>query len=84
MSRVLGRARKLVEHFHKSTLATNSLREKQVCLELPQHVLVMECKTRWSSTYHMLERVQEQQAAICAVLAENRDRSIRSLLPESE
>ena len=32
----------------------------------------------------MLERVQEQQAAICAVLAENRDRSIRSLLSESE
>jgi len=32
----------------------------------------------------MLERVQEQQAAICAVLAENRDRSIRSLLPENE
>ena len=76
--------RKLVEHFHKSTLATNSLQEKQVRLELPQHVLIMECKTCWSSTYHMLERVQEQQAAICAVLAENKDRSIRSLLLENE
>ena len=84
VSRVLGRVRKLVEHFHKSTLATNCLREKQIRLELPQHVLVMECKTRWSSTYHMIQRVQEQQAAICAVLAENRDRTIRSLLPENE
>ena len=44
----------------------------------------MECKTHWSSTYHMLERVQEQQAVICAVLAENKDRNIRSLLPENE
>ena len=84
VSRILGRVRKLLKHFHKSTLATNCLREKQVRLDLPQHVLVMEYKTRWSSTYHMLERVQEQQAAICAVLAENKDRSIRSLLPENE
>ena len=84
MSRVLARVRKLVEHFHKSTLATNCLREKQIRLELPQHVLIMECKTHWSSTYHMIQRVQEQQAAICAVLAESRDRTIRSLLPENE
>ena len=84
VSRVLGRVRKLVEHFHKSTLATNSLQEKQVRLELPQHVLILECKTHWSSTYHMLEHVQEQQAAICTVLAENRDRGICSLLPENE
>ena len=84
VGRVLGRVRKLVEHFHKSTLATNCLRQKQICLELPRHVLVMECKTRWSSTYHMIQRVQEQQAAICAVLAENKDRTIRSLLPENE
>jgi len=79
---VLGRVRKLVEHFHRSTLATNILREKQVLLELPQHE--MEYKTHWSLIYHMLERVQEQQAAICAVLAENRDRKIQSLLPENE
>ena len=84
ISRVLGRVRKLVEHFHKSTLATNCLREKQIRLELPQHVLVMECKTRWSSTYHMIQRIQEQQSAICAVLTESRDRTIRSLLPENE
>ena len=58
-----------MEHFHKSTLATNCLREK---LDLSQHVLVTECKTHWSLTYHMLECVQKQQAAICAVLAETR------------
>ena len=37
VSRILGRVRKLVEHFHKSTLATNSLQEKQVRLGLPQN-----------------------------------------------
>lgn len=73
-----------MEHFHKSTLATNCLREKQIRLELPQHVLVMEYKTHWSSTYHMIKRIQEQQSAICTVLTESRDRTIRSLLPENE
>ena len=32
----------------------------------------------------MIQRVQEQQAAICAVLAENKDRTICSILPEHE
>ena len=59
VSRVLGRVRKLVEHFHKSTLATNCLHEKQLRLELPQHVLVMECKICWSSMYHTIQHVQE-------------------------
>ena len=58
VSRVLGRVRKLVEHFHKSTLSTNCLHEKQLRLELPQHVLVMECKIR-CSMYHMIQHVQE-------------------------
>ena len=31
VSRVLARVRKLVEHFHKSALVTNCLREKQMC-----------------------------------------------------
>ena len=32
----------------------------------------------------MIQHVQEQQVAICAVFAENKDRTIRSLLPEHE
>ena len=34
VTRVLGRVRKLVEHFHKSTLTTSSSREKLVCLNM--------------------------------------------------
>ena len=67
-----------------STLVTNCLRGKQICLQLLQHVLVVECKTRWSLTYHMILCVQEQESAICAVLTESRDRTICSLLPENE
>ena len=32
----------------------------------------------------MIQHIQEQQSAICAVLAESRDRTICSLLPENE
>jgi len=52
-------------------------------LLLPASTCVGTCKTHWSSTYRMLERVQKQQAAICTVLAEERVRSIQSLLPEN-
>ena len=83
VARVLGRVRKLVDHFHKSTKATYELREKQERLELPNHELVQECKTRWGSTYMMLQRVQEQQPALCAVLIESTDRAIRFLLPDN-
>ena len=82
VSRVLGRVRKLVEHFHKSTNAMYVLRQKQQLLGIPEHALVQQCETRWSSAFAMLERVVEQQQALCAVLLDSQDRVIRSLLPD--
>jgi len=82
ISRVLGRVRKLVEHFHKSTKATYALRQKQQLLGVPEHALVQQCETRWSSTFAMLERIVEQQESLCAVLLDNQDRAVRSLLPD--
>ena len=82
VARVLSRVRKLGCHFHKSTKETYTLREKQTLLQIPQHQLVQECETRWNSTFLMLERILEQPA-ICAVLTENKDRSVRSLFPDS-
>ena len=82
VSRVLGRVRKLVEHFHKSTNATYALRQKQQLLGILEHALVQQCETRWSSAFAMLERVVEQQQALCAVLLDSQDRVIRSLLPD--
>ena len=82
VSHVLGRVRKLVEHFHKSTKAIYALRQKQKLLGVAEHTLVQQCETRWSSTFAMLERVVEQQQALCAVLLDSQDRVVRSLLPD--
>ena len=79
VQRVLGRCRKLVEHFRKSTKETYKLREKQEMLKLPQHKLIQECTTHWGSTLGMLERIMEQQAAIAAVLMEGK---VRHLMPD--
>lgn len=82
VQRVLGRCRKLVEHFRKSTKETYKLQEKQKLLQLPEHKLTQECVTRWGSTLGMLQRLMEQQmqAAIAAVLMEEK---VRHLMPKS-
>lgn len=82
VSRVLGRVRKLVEHFHRSTNAMYALRQKQQLLGIPEHALIQQCETRWSSSFAMLERVVEQQQALCAVLLDSQDRVICNLLPD--
>ena len=81
VQRVLGRCKKLVSHFKKSTKETYKLREKQSMLKLPKHTLIQDCVTRWGSTLSMLERLMEQQAAIAAVLMEGR---VRHLMPEGD
>ena len=81
VQRVLGRCKKLVEHFKKSVKETYKLREKQNMLKLPEHKLIQDCATRWGSTLAMLERLMEQQAAIAAVLM---DGKVRHLMPEGE
>jgi hypothetical protein len=55
-------------------------REKQAQLEIKSNQLIQACITRWGSTLAMLERLQEQQAAIAAVLVD--DRSHRHLIPD--
>ena len=44
------------------------LKSKQALLELPQHKLINDVPTRWNSSYDMVQRFLEQQAAIEAVL----------------
>ena len=84
VSKMLARVRKLVKHFHKSSKATYKLAEKQQLLDVPQHKLKGDCVTRWGSTYTMLERLLEQQQAICAVLPESENRDVKLLMPSSE
>ena len=65
---ILGRCRKIVEHFHHSRHDNEELKSKQKQLDLPQHQLVQEVVTRLNSTLDMVTRLCEQQAAIVAVL----------------
>ncbi|CAL9695311.1 unnamed protein product [Knipowitschia caucasica] len=64
MDRLLGRIRKVVSNFYRSTTAANVLKTKQEMLKLPSHKLINDVPTRWNSTYDMLERYLEQQVAI--------------------
>lgn len=67
MDRLLGHVNRIVGFFHRSDTATTTLQAKQKLLELPSHKLLQDCKTRWNSSYDMLERYIEQQAAVQAV-----------------
>ena len=44
------------------------LREKQKSLNLEENGLIIDVKTRWNSTYDMLERYLQQDTAIYAAL----------------
>ena len=57
------------------------MHEKQKLLKRPEHELVHNCVTRWSSTLHMFERIQEQQVTIAAVLMEGQN---THLIPDGE
>ena len=65
---LLGRIRRVVTYFHKSSTATTILKSKQAILEIPQHKLIMDVSTRWNSTYDMLNCFLEQQPVIIATL----------------
>lgn len=68
VSRLLGRVRRIVTFFHKSTSAFSILQEKQTLLNIPKHKLIQDVATRWNSSYDMLDRFLEQQPAIVAAL----------------
>ncbi len=67
MDRLLGRIRKVVSYFHRSTTAAHVLKTRQEIIKLPTHKLIHDVPTRWNSTYDMLERYLEQQAAILCI-----------------
>ena len=68
VSRLLGRVRRISAYFHRSSLASHTLKRKQKLLDLPQHKLVTDVPTRWNSALEMLERFLEQQPAVSAAL----------------
>lgn len=68
VARLLGRIRRVVAFFRRSTIASYQLKIKQEQLQLPKHKLIIDVVTRWNSSYDMTERFLEQQPAICAAL----------------
>lgn len=57
VSRVLAKARRVVEHFSKSAKSTYQLRKAQLDAGKPERevlVLAQDVPTRWTATYFML------------------------------
>lgn len=66
--------RRTVSAFLRSAKLTRQLKSKQADLGVPQHKLIHDEPTHWGSAYDMVERFLEQQQAVCAVLADNRNK----------
>ncbi|KAK0147399.1 hypothetical protein N1851_013125 [Merluccius polli] len=58
-------------HFSKSSTDNYLLQQKQL-LGLKTEKLINDCPTRWNSTYEMISRASEQQAAVSAVIFEKK------------
>lgn len=69
----------MITTFSQSWKKKRELSKVQADLGLPQHALVLDCKTRWGSTQKMIAQVQEQEKALHQVLST--DRKTAHLIP---
>ena len=69
IDRALGAARKLVGHFHRSTLATAELYKQQVQMNIDKQKLKMDCSNRWNSTLYMFQHLVTNRWPVYAVLS---------------
>lgn len=66
---VLASARKLVEHFRRSSTANSALTKQQEQMQLKPLDLVQDVATRWSSTFSMCKRLKELRLPLSMVMA---------------
>lgn len=77
--RAIGTCKKIVSAFSHSWKKKKELTKVQAEHQLPFHRLITETPTRWGSRQQMIQRVLEQEKAICVVL--KADKKTRHLVP---
>ncbi|XP_078575681.1 E3 SUMO-protein ligase ZBED1-like [Branchiostoma floridae x Branchiostoma japonicum] len=69
---MLGMMRPAITYFKNSYMGKIVFKEKQEALDRPRHSLLLDCKTRWNSSYAMVARFIEQYPAIVAASMDDR------------
>ena len=64
IQKLVEKCRQLIGHLKQSTLSMNRFKKLQEQNGLIQHKLIQEMVVRWNTSYYMIERIQEQKAAI--------------------
>ena len=59
---ILAKVRTVCKHFGHSVVAKEKFKEIQAELGIKVNALIQDIKTRWNSTYYMLERYNEQKS----------------------
>ncbi|XP_067283546.1 E3 SUMO-protein ligase ZBED1-like [Pseudorasbora parva] len=70
INKALSATRCLVKHIKKSEPATTKLKLKQKQMGTVEHKLIHDVAVRWNSSYHMIERLLEQQWPVVATLSD--------------
>ncbi|XP_067653283.1 E3 SUMO-protein ligase ZBED1-like [Haliotis asinina] len=81
VSHILGKMRKIVGFLHRSPPANQVLRDRAVLLALPNHDLIIDCVTRWSSAFDMVARFLEMREAIITALVAKETSKTKGDLP---
>lgn len=71
IDRIIGKVRRVVTFFRRSTTANSLLQKALNQLELPQLKLLIDVSTRWNSTLDMLERYLKIRPAIYIATTSN-------------
>lgn len=67
---ILVKCRAIVGHFKRSNISKAKLVTEQKKLNVISRKLIQDVKTRWNSTYYMMERILEQRKPVTIVLAD--------------
>ncbi len=68
VAKAIDAARQVVGHFHKSAVASCSVKKCQTQLKLRNKKLQIDCPIHWNSVFAVLERLDKQRITVQAVL----------------